>query len=65
LETGRLVLDVTLDAAALPQGSPLELGLTAVVETLDGTLSYWALRHPSARPDFHLRDAFTLPLVRP
>ncbi|NMG29387.1 DOMON-like domain-containing protein [Aromatoleum evansii] len=65
LETGRLVLDATLDATALPQGSPLELGLTTVVETLDGTLSYWALRHPGERPDFHLRDAFTLPLARP
>lgn len=65
LETDRLVLDVTLDTAALPQGSPLELGLTTVVETLDGTLSYWALHHPGARPDFHLRDAFTLTLARP
>lgn len=65
LETGRLVLDATLDAAALPLGSPLELGLTTVVETRDGTLSYWALHHPGTRPDFHLRDAFTLTLARP
>lgn len=65
LAADRLVLDATLDAAALPNGLPLELGLTTVVESLDGTLSYWALRHPSSRPDFHLRDAFTLTLARP
>jgi hypothetical protein len=39
-----------------------ELGLSAVVETLDGRLSYWALRHPSPQPDFHHRAAFALPL---
>lgn len=62
LDADRLVLEATLDATALPQGSPLQLGLTTVVEALDGTLSYWALRHPGVRPDFHLRDAFTLTL---
>lgn len=65
LEADRLVLDATLDAATVPRGSPLELGLTTVVEAADGTLSYWALHHPGARPDFHLRDAFTLTLARP
>lgn len=65
LAADRLVLDATVAPAALPQGSPLELGLTAVVEAADGTLSYWALHHPGARPDFHLRDAFTLTLARP
>lgn len=39
-----------------------ELGLSAVVETLGGRLSYWALRHPSPQPDFHHRAAFALPL---
>ncbi|WP_332673530.1 DOMON-like domain-containing protein [Aromatoleum sp.] len=38
----------------------LRLGLTAVVETVDGRLSYWALHHPGARPDFHDRDGFVL-----
>ena len=48
---------------ALPdsaQGLPLEIGLTAVVETTDGQLSYWALRHATARPDFHHRGGFVL-----
>lgn len=57
-----LVLDVLVAAAALPDGRPLSLGLSAVVESADGALSYWALRHPAERPDFHHRDAFTLTL---
>jgi len=65
LAADRLVLEAMLDTAALPPGSPLELGLATVVEAADGTLSYWALHHPGARPDFHLRDAFTLTLARP
>jgi hypothetical protein len=40
----------------------LALGLSAVVEDADGGLSFWALRHPSARPDFHHRDGFALSL---
>lgn len=40
----------------------LEIGLSAVVEDADGSLSYWALRHPSAQPDFHRREGFALSL---
>ena len=40
----------------------LSLGLSAVIEDDSGTLSYWALRHPSARPDFHHPDSFALEL---
>ncbi|WP_265570683.1 DOMON-like domain-containing protein [Sphingomicrobium nitratireducens] len=29
------------------------LGLSAVIEERDGRISYWALCHPSDRPDFH------------
>ena len=63
----RLVLDVILPPAALPMRSAgsaagLRVGLSAVVETEDGQCSYWALRHPVGRPDFHHRDAFALSL---
>jgi hypothetical protein len=37
---------------------PLRLGLTAVIESTPGPLSYWALRHPAERPDFHHADSF-------
>lgn len=56
---------VELDARiALPPWhcAGLVLGLSAVVEDIDGGLSYWALRHPSAQPDFHHRDGFALSL---
>jgi hypothetical protein len=45
--------------------APLRLGLAAVVEASDGTLSYWALHHPLARPDFHHGEAFALRLEPP
>ena len=44
---------------------PLRLALSAVVEADDGTLSYWALRHPPGRPDFHHADGFVLRLEGP
>jgi len=60
---GLLELDARVALPAeLPPGARLQLGLTAVVEDADGALSYWALRHPAARPDFHLREGFALTL---
>ena len=38
----------------------LWLGLSAVIEALDGSISYWALKHPAGKPDFHHSDNFTL-----
>jgi hypothetical protein len=40
----------------------LVLGLSVVIEHDDATLSYWGLRHPAGKPDFHHRDAFALEL---
>jgi len=56
-----LTLQVWLPSALLPRPTPgrsLEWGLTAVIETTEPHLSYWALRHPLARPDFHHRGGF-------
>ncbi len=39
-----------------------EVNLTAVIEETDGTKSYWALAHPSEKPDFHHPDGFVLKL---
>jgi hypothetical protein len=53
-----LDLQVWLPREVLPDataGAPVILGLGAVLETHDGQLSYWALHHPAARPDFHHR----------
>lgn len=62
-----LALLVWLPCTALPSpaaGQALQMGLTAVVEDRDGQLSYWALKHPAAQPDFHHRGGFALDLSR-
>ncbi|RYG08074.1 MAG: DOMON-like domain-containing protein [Caulobacteraceae bacterium] len=38
------------------------VGVSAVIEETDGTISYWALAHPSDKPDFHHPDSFVLEL---
>ena len=63
----RLELDtlVRLDGlSAIHRRASLRLGLSAVIEACDG-LSYWALRHPSDKPDFHNADGFALLLEPP
>ncbi len=60
-ETG---LNVLLPASDLPTGLHLRLGLSAVIEAADGSLSYWALRHPPGQPDFHHSDCLALELAR-
>jgi hypothetical protein len=63
----RLELDtlVRLDGlSTVHRRSPLRLGLSAVIEDHDG-LSYWALRHPADKPDFHNADGFALLLEPP
>jgi hypothetical protein len=63
----RLELDglVRLDSlSAIHPRARLRIGLSAVIEASDG-LSYWALRHPGAKPDFHHADGFALLLEPP
>ena len=45
-------ITVRLPPGALPAGKLL-LGACAVIEAVDGGLSFWALRHAAGRPDFH------------
>lgn len=48
-----LAMSVKVDLPAeLINKSDLAVGLTAVLNTADG-LTYWALKHPEATPDFH------------
>lgn len=42
-----------------------QLGLSVVIEETNGTKSYWALRHPPGKPDFHHPDCFALTLGAP
>jgi len=46
-------------------GRSLRIALSTVVEDREGGLSYWALRHPPGRPDFHHPESFSLALELP
>jgi len=64
LQDGALVLAAHLDLEPLSHrdGDTVRLGVTAVIEDRSGKLSYWALRHPAGKPDFHHADGFVLDL---
>jgi hypothetical protein len=62
----RLTATVRLDHLTLIQpGVTLRIALSAVIEATDGSLSYWALKHPADKPDFHHPDSFVLELALP
>jgi hypothetical protein len=46
-------------------GARLSVALSAVIEDNRGMLSYWALKHPPGKPDFHHRDGFALEIEAP
>lgn len=64
-----LRLEVWIDPGRMKRpdlpASPWRMGLSAVVETMDGAISYWALAHPPGKPDFHHPDSFALILPPP
>lgn len=56
-------LEVTVQFL-LPFAAPAwRLGLAAVLEEDEGTMSYWALAHPGPRPDFHDPAGFLLDIA--
>ncbi len=65
--TSRATADCLELDAVLPASWPtptaqekVRLGLSAVVEDESGALSYWALKHPTGKADFHHRECFAL-----
>jgi hypothetical protein len=42
----------------------LRIALAAVIEDDKGRLSYWGLRHPPGKPDFHHPNGFALEIAR-
>lgn len=46
----------------LPVGVTGRMGLSVVLKDRKGDISYWALAHPSDKPDFHHPDSFVLEL---
>ena len=57
-----LELRAVVELVGLDPAQGLQVGLAAVLEPLDGPLSYWALQHGPGRPDFHLREGLALEL---
>jgi hypothetical protein len=59
--TDSYVLQASLELdrlSDLPRSAPWHMGLSAVIEDTSGRKSYWALRHPPGKPDFHHADCF-------
>lgn len=53
---------VALEAIIALPPSATRIALSAVIEARNGSKTYWALAHPSDKPDFHHPDSFTLDL---
>ncbi len=66
-EAREFQLDVMLPPGAISASTtkkvPLRLALSVVLEMTHGAHSYWALRHPPGKPDFHHADGFALHLA--
>lgn len=68
IDPGMFGLSAEIDLA--PLGADLfeldlEIGLSVIVEDRSGAKSFWALRHPEGKPDFHHKDCFALKLAPP
>ena len=54
-------LTVTVDLShAVKSPQHFRLGLTSVIETEGGERSYWSLKHPGEKPDFHDSRGYVL-----
>ena len=63
-EAGGLTLEALVDLnPILPPNQFLDIGITAVIQTLDRAETFWALAHPAPIADFHLRESFILELA--
>jgi hypothetical protein len=60
-----LTLSVAVDLSWISRAiaADLVLGAAAVIETQTGVLSYWALKHPAGKPDFHQAESRVVPLA--
>lgn len=58
-----LGLSLELDIGKIiPANKDMEVAVAAVIKSVKGATSHWALVHPGPRPDFHRRDGFLLDL---
>ena len=50
---------------ALDEPRAWRLGVSVIIEAKDGSKSYWALKHPPGKPDFHNADCFAARVAAP
>ena len=60
-EALRISLDLDI-GKIVPAGNSVEVAVCALIRTIAGMTSHWALAHPGPRPDFHRRDGFSMTL---
>jgi hypothetical protein len=60
-DTMKLSLQLELDKI-IPAKQALRVAVGAVIRTMNGGMTYWALIHPGPRADFHRRDSFIVEL---
>jgi hypothetical protein len=68
VEPDELRLTARVDLSGLAwvrDDAMLKLALCAVIEAVDGSVSYWALAHPAGKPDFHHPEGLALQLPPP
>ena len=61
-----ITVTATVALGPLPELVPWQtwhIGLSAVIETAQGSRSHWALAHPFGKPDFHHEDCFAAELA--
>lgn len=67
--TMRIGSNFAIFDAAIPRGAlpsvPADANFAAVIEEQGGTVSYWAIAHPLAKPDFHDPACFAAELAPP
>ncbi len=52
-------LDCSIDLSPIISTEQrIQAGITTVIQTKDGKISYWALLHPTSQADFHLKESF-------
>jgi hypothetical protein len=62
-----LELNAVISLSEMPEligNARLEIGVAAVIESVDRQRSYWAVFHPAPQPDFHHPEGFVLELAQ-
>jgi hypothetical protein len=65
VKDGADTLVLTTSINGLPAGPGWRVALSAIIEETSGRKSFWALKHPPEKPDFHHDDCFDLQLPGP